>query len=90
MCVPSESDRRNNLAEAIAAMDANLALLTPSIARLLEPRTVPCLKVLVLAGEQVTAEDWMRWQDRVQIINGYGPRRPACSVSRSPAHQLLS
>ncbi|CAA9959501.1 Non-ribosomal peptide synthetase [Pyrenophora teres f. maculata] len=78
ICVPSESDRRNNLAKAISTMDVNCALLTPSVARLLEPSAVPSLKRLVLQGEQVSFADWNRWPGSVQTINGYGPTE--CSV----------
>ncbi|EMD61778.1 hypothetical protein COCSADRAFT_121744 [Bipolaris sorokiniana ND90Pr] len=73
VCVPSDSDRRNNLANAINAMDVNCALLTPSIARLLDPSTVPTLRILVIQGEQVSFADWDRWSGSVQTMNGYGP-----------------
>ncbi|KAI0569838.1 HC-toxin synthetase [Pyrenophora tritici-repentis] len=73
ICVPSDSDRRNDLAEAINVMDVNWAFLTPSVARLLNPGLVPSLKILVLGGEQVSSADWDRWPSGVQTINGYGP-----------------
>ncbi|KAE8853289.1 hypothetical protein HRS9122_00281 [Pyrenophora teres f. teres] len=60
ICVPSDNDRRNDLATAISTMDVNCALLTPSIARLLEPSSVPSLQMLVLQGEQVSFADWNR------------------------------
>ncbi|CAA9959381.1 Nonribosomal peptide synthetase 3 [Pyrenophora teres f. maculata] len=73
ICVPSESDRRNNLAKAISTMDINWSFLTPSVARLLDPGLVPSLKILVVGGEQVSSTDWDKWQSSVQFINGYGP-----------------
>ncbi|KAK3216152.1 hypothetical protein GRF29_8g2302175 [Pseudopithomyces chartarum] len=73
VCVPSESDRRNNLTKSINIMGVNWAFLTPTVARLLEPRFVPSLKTLVLGGEQVSSADWNRWPSSVQKINGYGP-----------------
>ncbi|KAH8727297.1 hypothetical protein GQ44DRAFT_648966, partial [Phaeosphaeriaceae sp. PMI808] len=73
ICVPSNSDRRNNLAKAITTMDVNWTFLTPSVARLLDPSLVPSLKILVIGGEQVSSADWDRWQSSVQAINGYGP-----------------
>ena len=78
VCVPSSSDRHNNLAKAVTGMDVNLIFLTPSVARLLEPSEVPCLRTLVLAGEQVTAADCDRWGSTVRTINGYGPTE--CTV----------
>ncbi|KAL7778314.1 hypothetical protein CFE70_004993 [Pyrenophora teres f. teres 0-1] len=73
ICVPSDRDRRSDLAKAINAMGANWALLTPSVAQLLNPSDVPTLKILVIGGEQVTSTDWNRWPTGVQLINGYGP-----------------
>ncbi|CAE7021457.1 Destruxin synthetase [Pyrenophora teres f. teres] len=73
ICVPSDNDRRNDLATVISTMDVNCALLTPSVARLLEPSSVPSLQILVLQGEQVSFADWNRWPGSVQTINGYGP-----------------
>ncbi|KAJ6202525.1 nonribosomal peptide synthetase 1 [Bipolaris maydis] len=73
LCVPSESERRDGLAEAMNKMDVNWAMLTSSVARLLDPKSIPSLKTLVLVGEQVTPADWNRWPHSVQMINGYGP-----------------
>jgi amino acid adenylation domain-containing protein len=73
VCVPSKSSRRDGLGHAVNNMDVNCAVLTPSVARLLEPSEVSCLKLLVLAGEQVTSADWGRWAGQAHLINGYGP-----------------
>ncbi|KAK1912722.1 hypothetical protein P3342_004658 [Pyrenophora teres f. teres] len=73
ICIPSDSDRRNNLSKAINTMRVNWALLTPSVARLLDPGLVPSLRILVIGGEQVNLADWDRWPSSVQTINGYGP-----------------
>ncbi|EFQ92826.1 hypothetical protein PTT_10009, partial [Pyrenophora teres f. teres 0-1] len=73
ICVPSDQDRRSDLAKTINTMCANWALLTPSVARLLNPGDVPTLTILVIGGEQVTFADWDRWPSDVQLINGYGP-----------------
>ncbi|CAN9410040.1 unnamed protein product [Alternaria alternata] len=78
VCVPSDNDRRNDLTKAINTMGVNCALLTPSVARLLNPSAVPSIRILVLQGEQVSFADWDRWPDSVQTINGYGPTE--CSV----------
>ena len=54
-------------------MDVSYVLLTPSVARLLEPKTVPSLKTLVLIGESSTVQDAKRWWNHVNLVNGYGP-----------------
>ncbi|KAH7111096.1 hypothetical protein B0J11DRAFT_598956 [Dendryphion nanum] len=71
VCIPSEHGRCNDLAISIKSMDVNWALLTPTVARLLDPSTVS-LKALVFIGEQVSTTDTERWGD-IQLINGYGP-----------------
>ncbi|MCJ1249676.1 hypothetical protein MMC30_006902 [Trapelia coarctata] len=73
VCIPSESDRMNNLASAMRAMSVNQASLTPTVAALLQPEDVPNLKTLVLAGEPLTREVVERWADHVEVINMYGP-----------------
>jgi amino acid adenylation domain-containing protein len=73
VCVPSEDDRRNRLASVISSLSVNWALLTPSVARLLNPSVVPMLEVLVMGGEQVLSSDWKTWAGSVEIVNAYGP-----------------
>jgi amino acid adenylation domain-containing protein len=73
VCIPSESDRRNELARVISTMDVNWAFLTPSVARVLDPRDVPSLRTLALGGEHVALSDYSRWAERTQMVNGYGP-----------------
>lgn len=73
VCVPSESDRMNNLANVIRQQRINWALLTPSTLSLFGPADVPSLKTLVLAGEAVTRDPVDTWADKVTLINAYGP-----------------
>ncbi|PVH90313.1 acetyl-CoA synthetase-like protein, partial [Periconia macrospinosa] len=87
VCIPSEDDRRNDLAKAINTLDVNWALLTPTVAQLLVPSTVANLEVLVLAGEQVISTEWTRWQSRVQTINGYGPTECCIFCTAFPCSQ---
>lgn len=72
VCIPSETDRRDNLAKAITDMRVNQAYLTPTVANLIDPESVPSLKVLTLGGEEVRSADCERWSG-VEIINAYGP-----------------
>lgn len=73
VCVPSETDRMNNLTSVIRQQRINWALLTPSTVSLFSPADVPSLKTLVLAGEAVTRDPVDKWVDNVTLINGYGP-----------------
>ena len=78
VCIPSEEARRNNLAGAITEMQANRAYLTPTVASLLEPDSVPSLQRMNLGGEKVTSAECRRWEGKVDIINAYGPTE--CTV----------
>ena len=73
VCIPSEQDRRNDMARVMRDMRVNWADLTPSIASLLDPEDVPTLKTLVLAGEEAKSELVARWTNKVRLINCYGP-----------------
>ncbi|KAL5357022.1 hypothetical protein BJX96DRAFT_135429 [Aspergillus floccosus] len=73
ICIPSEDERLNDVAGAIQRLNVSWSFLTPSIASILEPSTVPSLKVLVCGGEKLSKEVVTKWAHRVQLVNGYGP-----------------
>ncbi|XTI94683.1 nonribosomal peptide synthetase [Cenococcum geophilum] len=81
VCVPSEEDRLNNLARAINNMNANWLFLTPTVAGILQPPSVPRLKVLVLGGEHATTDNVKTWANQVTLINSYGPAECAIWTS---------
>jgi amino acid adenylation domain-containing protein/non-ribosomal peptide synthase protein (TIGR01720 family) len=73
VCIPAEEERLDDLAGVISRMNINIAYLTPSVASLLDPADVPGLRVLILGGETVRAENIATWADKVHLINLYGP-----------------
>jgi amino acid adenylation domain-containing protein len=73
VCTPSEHDRMNNLAGVIRSMAVNQVCLTPTVASHIQPKDVPGLQVLVVAGEAMTREIVEQWADHVSLINMYGP-----------------
>ncbi|KAI5917252.1 hypothetical protein F4810DRAFT_697268 [Camillea tinctor] len=73
LCIPSEDDRRTNLAGFIRQMQVNWACLTATVANLLYPHQVPTLKTLVLSGEAMQDEHLERWFGHLRLINCYGP-----------------
>ncbi|KFY17540.1 hypothetical protein V492_00599 [Pseudogymnoascus sp. VKM F-4246] len=73
ICVPSDSERLNNLAGFINYRQVNWASITPSVVRLLEPSIVPTLRHLVLCGEPMTPSLVSLWADKLHLINAYGP-----------------
>lgn len=91
ICVPSEQDRRGNLSHVISSMDVTWSFLTPTVARLLDPDTVPSLRTLTLGGEKVTAREWERWRNSAHVINGYGPAEcSVCCAAYSRKHGFQS
>ena len=78
LCIPSDDDRRDNLAGTIRQLEANYVLLTPSLGRSLDPASVPNLKDIVLGGEPVSRQDFPSWGPDVKIRVAYGPSE--CTV----------
>ncbi|KAI1738626.1 peptide synthetase [Xylaria scruposa] len=78
LCIPSDADRINDLSGAIRKMKVNMAHMTPSVARVLEPDIVPSLEVLGLGGEAISAGDSAAWSKTTKVINAYGPSE--CTV----------
>ena len=73
LCVPSDIDRVQDPAGAMAAMGVTLANLTPSVGRLIDPSRVPNLQTLIFLGEALGRHDAQRWWGKTRIVNTYGP-----------------
>ncbi|KAK3944863.1 hypothetical protein QBC46DRAFT_445730 [Diplogelasinospora grovesii] len=80
ICIPSDADRLDNLAQCIVDLKANWAVLTPSVARLLRPTDVSPLEVLCLAGEALPQDVADKWADHVLAVNAYGPAEAAIAA----------
>ncbi|KAF1838181.1 acetyl-CoA synthetase-like protein [Decorospora gaudefroyi] len=73
VCVPSETDRVNDLPGAIARLEANMMDLTPTVAALLTPSEVPTIKRLCLGAEPLTKALIELWSPHVSVVGQYGP-----------------
>lgn len=78
LCIPSEEDRMNSLSSVITKLGVNMAHMTPSVARVLDPEVMSSLDVLGLGGEGVPADDAAVWNERTKVIVAYGPSE--CTV----------
>lgn len=78
ICVPSEEQRMNDLGGAIKSMEANMAHMTPSVARVLDPEIMSSCEVVGLGGEAVSAKDAAEWSERTRPVICYGPSE--CTV----------
>ncbi|RHZ61396.1 hypothetical protein CDV55_104784 [Aspergillus turcosus] len=84
LCIPSESDRENNLMETVDKLQVNWAFFTPGVARVLDPTRLPSLRHLILGGEPISQTDLDMWSPHVHIIGVYGPAECAgCTTIQS-------
>ncbi|KAF4501274.1 non-ribosomal peptide synthetase [Fusarium agapanthi] len=90
VCVPSSDERLHDLAGAINRMDVNWALLTPSVAQLLQPSFVPGLETLVLGGEAMSSTHISSWASSVRLMNAYGPSETSVVAAVNPSVTLDS
>jgi amino acid adenylation domain-containing protein len=82
ICIPSEHQRLSEIVDVINDFKVNLAILTPSIARVLSPEQLPHLDQLILGGEPIRKDLIEQWAGKVRLINGYGVTEAAvCNVA---------
>lgn len=73
LCIPSDTERRDDLAGAMQRLRVTHAELTPSTASILPPATLKALHTLILGGEKVSVEQAKVWAQLVHLKNSYGP-----------------
>lgn len=90
VCIPSSQQAKDDIASAFRALRANMASLTPSVARLLDADALPGLRVLEFAGEPMLPADVEKWSDRVVLANAYGNAECSVySIMRAPMRRDL-
>jgi len=70
LCVPSESQRLDELSETINAMKATHICTTSTILAKMDPRDVPSLRQVTVGGEPLTKEQLRTWHPRIATIYG--------------------
>ena len=73
LCIPSEVDRRENIAASMNAMKVNFTHLTPGVARVIKSSVIPSLITLSQGGEPLAEEDISNWGLHITLHTGYGP-----------------
>lgn len=83
ICIPSDDERRDDLQAYMHREQINLAWLTPTVARMLDPALSSThLRQLVLIGEAIAQPDVSRWTTAgVTVYNGYGPAEVGIRLS---------
>ena len=86
VCIPSETDRLQNISGFIAEARVNTALLTSTFLRTLTPGDVPSLETLILVGEPPAKDILNTWLGHVTVANAYGPSE-VCMFCTSHVYQ---
>ncbi|OQE09562.1 hypothetical protein PENVUL_c006G05047 [Penicillium vulpinum] len=82
LCIPSETDRKNRLADSINSYRANWMCLTPSVSETMIPGDLPSLQTVVFAGEKLEHKTARRWLDTQKTVhNWYGPAEASVATS---------
>ena len=92
VCVPSQDDLMNNLADLVRDNAVNFAIFTSSVLNTLRPEDVPQLQTVILRGETVVSEIVYRWTSaNVTLINGYGSAETTiCAVGEVPMEDFIA
>ncbi|EME82927.1 uncharacterized protein MYCFIDRAFT_153651 [Pseudocercospora fijiensis CIRAD86] len=72
VCIPSDLDRKNDVAGFVNRSQANWALLTPTVAELLDPCTVPSFRFVTLGGESIKPATLEKWLKVCRVGINYG------------------
>ncbi|PON24610.1 hypothetical protein TGAM01_v206540 [Trichoderma gamsii] len=89
VCVPTEHERLNGLANTIKSLEATHIQLTPSVAARLEPVDVGQLRVMTIGGEAATKAVLNQWAEHTHLINMYGPAECTIWCAGQPNLQRL-
>jgi amino acid adenylation domain-containing protein len=90
ICIPSESGRREGVAEAVQTLQPTHAILTPSLLRAMTPADLGPAKTVMLIGEPIRASDVVQWADHVRLINAYGPAECTVVYTMQPSVDIPS
>jgi amino acid adenylation domain-containing protein len=70
-----------DLHERLRRQEITVALLPPSVLRLLPAEDLPALRTLIAVGEKCTTENVAQWARGRNFFNGYGPAEATVTVS---------
>ncbi|GKU06526.1 peptide synthetase [Fusarium langsethiae] len=85
VCVMCDDNRSPaDITDFIQRSRATYAGITPSFASLLDPSSVPSLRVLCFSGEALSASQIEAWSGRVKIVNMYGPTEATVACIAKP------
>ncbi|OJJ96462.1 hypothetical protein ASPACDRAFT_34168 [Aspergillus aculeatus ATCC 16872] len=71
LCIPSEDELQNDIEGAIHRLGVTWAMITPSVARVLEPTKVPSIQTMFLVGEAIGRLEVGKWAPHVALHSMY-------------------
>ncbi|EME85211.1 uncharacterized protein MYCFIDRAFT_135309 [Pseudocercospora fijiensis CIRAD86] len=81
LCMAPQDVLLSNLAGTIQSMNVKQAIITPTVAKLLQPSEVPSMTTLIVGGEPLTKDVVAAWAPDHQILNVYGPTETSMVVT---------
>lgn len=72
LCLASKTNLTENIEQTINRMAVNVIDVTPSMASLITPGSVPCLRRMTVAGESINPVLLPSWMERLELLNAYG------------------
>lgn len=80
LCMTTKDRMMSNLESVINDLSISRAILTPTVARLLNPEKVPTMETMIVGGEAMTPEVIRKWSSK-KLLNVYGPTETSMVVS---------
>ena len=92
ICIPSIQERDNDLVGSMQRLQANAANMTDSVLALLQPSSLPLMKVLISAGEASKVTTIKEWSSAVSFYQIYGPAEctPLSTGQLTPSDSTLA
>ncbi|KAH6702084.1 hypothetical protein BKA61DRAFT_201930 [Leptodontidium sp. MPI-SDFR-AT-0119] len=92
VCIPSDSERNNDIVGAMQRMKVTSARFTPSLVSNLALEEASSLKSLILGGESCPAALANYWASKLRLILAYGPTEGCvvCIFSEASDHECAA
>ncbi|RAK78928.1 acetyl-CoA synthetase-like protein, partial [Aspergillus fijiensis CBS 313.89] len=71
VCIPSDSELQESVAAAMQRYRVTWTMMTPSVARTIDPAATPSVKSVLLAGEPMGRGDLRQWAGHAAVYNLY-------------------
>lgn len=81
LCIAPTEKLLSELPATINKMDVKQAIITPTVAKLIQPEEVPGLEHLIVGGEPLTLDIAEKWARSRKIHNVYGPTETSMVVT---------